>query len=401
MDKINYLSNPQVVKSGKFPVTIQGLEFIQKQISDLQMLAAVGGRDCYIVKDSTPVASGLCVFNGEVLPLTGVRNASDTHIHIEKTCQSVYTDNGDYENVREIRVAVYAKHGTDTYRDAVWMPIDAFQPFAANTELLARIEALSAAVDALLRRNQFLPMKRGIYSLMALNEERQAARIFCNAGSYAVGGCNSYTVDVYACAGAKVYQELRTPDLRAYGRYSDSATGVWTDFQPLDEQMQLEAKVIRGTLYLRHGFLPPYARIVLLRKKRRGRLLGPNRKHRSLKCAWFHGYKMEFSTGKPNTWYVPKCTAAKDKGKDVVGKDLSTAISQLLYSGVTVKRPYWSIRGVNKRWKSRQVRRAYARLALAVLTDVAHSMPVNSMLRLKFRVWMDLNNGIRKGISVE
>lgn len=56
--------------NGQYPVTIQGLEFIQRQIMILHNIVPLGG-DFYIVKESTDTEPGVAVFNGEIMPLMG------------------------------------------------------------------------------------------------------------------------------------------------------------------------------------------------------------------------------------------------------------------------------------------------------------------------------------------
>jgi len=388
MDKVSYLSNSTTAQNGVYPVTIQGLDFIQSQILTLQNLAFNGG-DNYVIKEPTadPVQNGIMVWAGEVLPLSG---AAANYVQIVSAKKSITTDNGVYTDARETRIAQYITKPLNTPETDTLKLRSRFAAIMTNAAIWAQVEALMNAAKV-----ETVVVLRGVYPLAALDKVITPARVLCYTGSANIGGYNAYTVDAFNCNGV-IYQELKTADLRRFGRYFTA--GKWSDFVPLDDQCHIEAKVIRGTLYLRHGFLPPYARIIVLRKKRRDKHAGKGRNYRSVKCAWYHGWKMELAKGQPNTWYVPKCIAADKPFRQHIGKEFAPLMTELLFR--TRKSGGWYISGVQKEWKSGP-QRAYAKIGLGIITSAAHNVANCDLLEVKFRVWPDKAGNVRKTLSVE
>lgn len=374
MDKINYLSNSTVNQTGKYPVTIQGLNFIQNQILALQNIALAGGKN-YILKPSTQTSPGIVVLDGEILPLIGLpRNSTYKYLKIvENTETDIITDNGTYRGLRTVREVRYSTNSSD-------FPISELETFKTNAALAKALAEINQKPD-----NEFLPMYIGVYSDEELKTKKTPMRIFCRQGSHEIFGYKTYTLDVYDCGNNTVYQELKGTDLRRFGRYYNPATGKWSNFVPVDEQLTLEGKVIKKVFYLRHGFLPPYAKIIVLRKKRRTKNAGIGRPDRSPKVAYYHGWQMELTQGTPNQWYIPKCSfPEKSKLKDMTGTEFYVAMNHLLFLSRKTGTMAWRIAGVRKKWKTTST--AYAKLGLAVITSDTHNVPAQQMLRLKYRV---------------
>lgn len=139
MNKANYLSNPTSAQNGMYPVTIEGLEFIQSQINAVQNLAFCGG-ESYVIKEPTadPVRVGLIVWNGEILPLTGT---PANYIQIKTTKEDINSEKGVYEGVREIRVAKYVAKPVATAETDTLKKRASFPDIATNIELERMLRA--------------------------------------------------------------------------------------------------------------------------------------------------------------------------------------------------------------------------------------------------------------------
>ena len=102
--------NQQNFKNGNamFPISTDALEFMQQQTFLVARLTELAGSRVIITQPANNKA-GLCVFNGELLPLTG--NPSDTHIAISEVPMSIIAHGTSYENVRVTRKAEYSTSG--------------------------------------------------------------------------------------------------------------------------------------------------------------------------------------------------------------------------------------------------------------------------------------------------
>ena len=121
---------------------------------------------------------------------------------------------------------------------------------------------------------------------------------------------------------------------------------------------------------------------------------------RSVKCAWYHSWKMVITKGTPNKWYVPFVKSTDKKFTAQVGQPVQSALQNLLYiwydnNGVS----RWRIAGVNKKWST--AKRGYAKLAIAVVQSDKHNITIDNMVGLKFRVANRVNGFIDKNLSVE
>ena len=374
MNKTNYLTNSATSQNGKFPVTVEGLNFIQNQIEELQRLAFLGGQN-YIITDGLPT----CVFNGEVLPLTNMSGIGKNYIVIYEDKKSISTDNGEYTDVRVTRKAKYATSILGI-AEGNYKHVDDFVKLPSMARLLERLQTVEAAL-----KKPALLTETGVYTYTQLGEKRTAARIFCNAGSATIGGCTSYVMDVYVTDDA-LYQEVTTPNLRKYGRYYNYDNEEWGSFNPIDDQLTVEGKMIAGTLYIRHGFLPVYAKIILLRKKRRNKNAGVDRHVRTKKKAWVHAWGIELTKNMDGTWYVPKCNAAaKDVAEktDTTGKELAQLLRDKILK--TRRGGKYALRGVHKNWNT--ATSAYACIGIGIVASNKHNVPVANILRMKFRMW--------------
>jgi len=311
--------------------------------------------------------------------------------------ESVTTDSGVYTDIREVRTAQWVvNNDTELDTDTI-IPRNKIGELKSNSFLWSKILEITDSMYA------SLPIIVGTITMEQLDSHKSVMRLIGLHGSEVVFGHNSYCVDVLPTLdtdGGKVTQILTSDDARRYSRTYDPALDKWTDFVPLDGQMTIEAKVIKGVLFVRHGYLPDNANIIILRKKRRNSNAGANRPQRSVKCAWYHSWKMVITKGTPNKWYVPFVKSTDKKFTAQVGQPVQSALQNLLYiwydnNGVS----RWRIAGVNKKWST--AKRGYAKLAIAVVQSDKHNITIDNMVGLKFRVANRVNGFIDKNLSVE
>lgn len=110
--------NSQQFKNGnaRFPVSTDTLQFMQEQIQLVAKMAYIigGGSDEYAVikQPSSPSAmDGLCIFNGELLPLTG--NSGEDGIEIIETKEDITANGITFNGARIRRYAHYTSDGNN------------------------------------------------------------------------------------------------------------------------------------------------------------------------------------------------------------------------------------------------------------------------------------------------
>ena len=91
-----------------FPISTDALEFMQQQTFLVARLTELAGSRV-IITQPTNGKAGLCVFNGELLPLTGDTTA--THIDVSEVTMDVTAHGTTYEDARVTREAVYGTSG--------------------------------------------------------------------------------------------------------------------------------------------------------------------------------------------------------------------------------------------------------------------------------------------------
>ena len=111
MNRANYVSVAQSVNgNGCYPLSAQGLEFIQDQILFLQdAIAALIGAKRVILKAPTSTVSGLVLIDGELLPLKPCTLSSSGAgvIRVTKESSDVVADGVTYAGAREVCYAEY------------------------------------------------------------------------------------------------------------------------------------------------------------------------------------------------------------------------------------------------------------------------------------------------------
>ena len=102
--------NEQNFKNGHsmFPISTDALEFMQQQTFLVARLTELAGSRV-IITQPTNGKAGLCVFNGELLPLIGDTTA--THIDVSEVTMDVTAHGTTYKNARVTREAVYGTSG--------------------------------------------------------------------------------------------------------------------------------------------------------------------------------------------------------------------------------------------------------------------------------------------------
>lgn len=91
-----------------FPISTDTLEFMQQQTYLVERLTELAGSRVIITQPTSDKA-GLCVFNGELLPLTG--NISESHIEIVEISETIIAHGVPYEDARVTRKAIYSTSG--------------------------------------------------------------------------------------------------------------------------------------------------------------------------------------------------------------------------------------------------------------------------------------------------
>lgn len=104
MDRANYTDNG----IGRYPLSTEGLEFIQNQIELIYNVAQLYGPN-YILKPSTAMVEGVIVVNGEMMPLQGTKA---DYIAVTETSEPLTADGLVFENARVRRVAQYVASST-------------------------------------------------------------------------------------------------------------------------------------------------------------------------------------------------------------------------------------------------------------------------------------------------
>ena len=427
MNKAQYLST--AVSSGGnglYPLSTQGLAFIQSQIELLQSFALIGGKR-YILIAPTPTADGVIVIDGEVLPLRAT-SKTGTGIQVYQKTEDITADGTTY---KEARITRYAEYVT-TYRENVkdLYPASGFS-MIQNCDALAKKLAEYVAVNSELAKKLTVVSTDNL-TRVQLDNQKDNVRINCRKGCIVLNGADEYTINVYKHSSNNITQEQILPDLRRYVRYWNASAKTWGGFFPVTDNLHIDVKVTKGsTVYVRHGFIPEGVQLVLLRKKKR------NRKRRSggnsgsnpdwqgksqlrqSKNQYVHYKGVILSTSSPNSWYVPKCIGVTDKEDNyLIGKELGSICEELIVvCGGTVQ----EIAAGNGLYKvvgtriksSRQGHRTktqaccYARIALQFANaGKTYKSAGGEMVRMKYRLWFALNKEtnkttVRRGFSVD
>lgn len=101
----------------RFPLSTDTLNFMQEQILLVAQLAEglFGNNKKAILRKPTSTQDGLCIINGEVLPLKGTETGA-TGVNITFTSEDITAQGLTFEAARVSRYAVYTTSSTPTHR---------------------------------------------------------------------------------------------------------------------------------------------------------------------------------------------------------------------------------------------------------------------------------------------
>ena len=409
--------------NGLYPLSTQGLSFIQDQIGLLQAFTLIGGKR-YILREASGTLDGIVVIDGEVMPLKGNR-ANAAAIRVVEHAENIVADGNTYREARIYRHAEY----TATYRPDVenLYPASGFLSIETNDQLAKKFRDYTAINSELARKLTVLSTDS--LTRVQLDAQKDNVRISCRKGCVPLNGASEYTVNVYRHSANSITQEQILPDLRRYARYWDSNQKSWTDFTPVSENLHIDVKIVKGsTVYIRHGHIPQGLQLVLLRKKKRSRKrrsggsTGTNEAWigrtmlRQPKNQYVHYKGVILSTSSPNNWYVPKCIGVTDKKDNyLIGKELGAICSGLIVSDETAETAetrLYRVTGTRVKASRKGLRpnsRAccYARIALQfAIAGKTFKNAGGEMVRMKYRLWFHHDKRtdkitVRHGFSVD
>ena len=100
--------------AGKYPLSIQTLDFIQSQILLLQQLSLIGGNR-FVLKEPKDNVPGAVVIDGEVLILSAKpeRTTGTKYISVNTEKEDIEADGEVYKDARTTRTATYSTKKTD------------------------------------------------------------------------------------------------------------------------------------------------------------------------------------------------------------------------------------------------------------------------------------------------
>lgn len=405
----------------KYPLSTETLDFIQEQIRLLELAAGIGGGN-YILRAPNGVREGVAVISkgakedvlnsGETellyIDKSPVYSASMKYLTVNTTVESIEADGVEYKEARVLRTAKFTTtKGTESYDLNTFANISgkALGAFPTNAALAARLDNVRTTVLNDLK--DVLAEKLTAKSVTGLTQGQvdglRTAQLLSCRNSVALFGQSSYTLMVTE-QGGTVRQELIQGNDQHYVRmFSGNAWSAWT--QQLETTMHLDVKIVRNTVYLRHGALPADCDIVLLRKKKRGGKRatgGPNAytknrgkvKLRQRKRQYVHFKGIRLSKGEPGKWYVPKCISVADRAKDgdLIGKEMPNLCASLFYVGAD---GMCRVQGVRKKLilkttsnKKGTAHRAYAPIGVQIarLNATGGKDSGGEIVRMKYRV---------------
>lgn len=405
----------------KYPLSTETLEFIQEQIKLLEALTGIGGVN-YILRAPGNGREGVAVVNkgakedvlgsGEMellyIDKTPAFSASMRYLTVTTTAESIQADGVEYKEARVLRTAKFTTtKGAESYDLNTFANISnkTLGAFPTNAALAARLDNVRSTVLNDLK--DILAEKLTAKNVTGLTQGQidnmRTAQLLSCRNSVALFGQSSYTLMVTE-QGGTVRQELTQNGDQHYVRtYSGGAWSAWV--QQLETAMHLDVKIVRNTVYLRHGALPSDCDIVLLRKKKRGGKRstgGPNAyaknrgkvKLRQAKRQYVHYKGIKLSKGEPGKWYVPKCIAVADRAKDgnLIGKEMPNLCASLFYVGAD---GMYRVQGVRKKLilKSTTNKKGTAHRAFVPIgVQIARLKPTGGkdsggeIVRMKYRV---------------
>ena len=327
--------------SGRYPLSTQTLDFIQAQIMLLQQLGLVGGKR-YILRAPDGTNTGLVYLDGELLTVaaTPALSNSTKYLIVRTTTEDIHADGDTYTEARRYRTAYLSTSNngaTESYE------LSKFATLESNTTLSEKIRQMPNVVleylqDILAEKMPLLTIEG--MTVAQLNAIKTPCVANCKNSIKVVANAANYNLSV-VLMGDTVRQEITVPSGSIYAR--TFANGNWSPWLLLDENLHIEVKIVKGTVYLRHGELPTDTSIVLLRKKRRSayrRTGGASaysqnrgkREPRAAKTQYVHYKGIVLSKGEPNKWYVPRCISVSNAQVDgnMINREINGCCRELV-----------------------------------------------------------------------
>lgn len=403
MNNAQYL-NSEVGKGGNglYPLSIQGLDFIQEQIKFLQQITGIGGKR-YILVQPTKDTDGVVVIDGEILPLKASSKPGNG-IKIEEQKVDIIADGVTYKAARVRRYAMYVpNYAEDT---PGLYPTSGFADLQTNDQLAKKFQDYGALATEIAKR--LLVTSTKTLTRTQLDGLKDNVRINCRQGCVPLNGAIEYTIDVYHHSDDHITQVQTLPDGTRFIRKWIQSKKAWSGFSIDTDNFHIEIKVKGGTtVYVRHSYIPEGMRLVLLRKKTRSRkrrsggvkttnnIYKGKTVYRQPKRQYVHYRGIILSTGTPGKWYVPKCIAidGDTSNNKYIGKELGTICEGLIYelgnTGV------YSVASTRKRLSAKAKKdgtaaTGFSEIALqfAEATETFKT-PGGEMARMKYRLWFE------------
>lgn len=421
MNRAEYLSTAVASGgNGLYPLSTQGLSFIQDQITFLQAFARIGGK-YYILLRPTATTDGIIVIDGEVLPLRAAKNPN-IGIQVMQMKENITADGTNYREARIYRYAQYV--GTaflepDPVKEQY--PASMFTDITTNDQLAKKLQDYLAVNSELAKKLTVLSTDN--LTRVQLDAQKDNVRLNCRTGCIPLNGATEYTINVYRHSANNITQEQILPDLRRFVRYWDSSASKWGGFFPITENLHIDVKVVKGsTVYVRHGFIPEGVQLVLLRKKKRSRkrrsggTTGTNADWRGKtmlrqpKNQYVHYKGVILSTSAPNTWYVPKCIGVTDtEDNNLIGKELGAICSDMIVAigsiqEIAAGNGLYKVIGTRVKASQKGSRpktqgSCYARIALQFANaGKTYKSAGGEMARMKYRLWFHLDKKTNKTV---
>ena len=136
--------NKQNFKNGNamFPISTDALEFMQEQNCLVARLTELAG-PYVIISQPANGKAGLCVFDGELLPLSG--DAAATHIGVTEVKTDITAHGTTYRDARVTREAVYGTSGAPASSFVVLDNMSALKSAIANLTTALNTEGTTRA----------------------------------------------------------------------------------------------------------------------------------------------------------------------------------------------------------------------------------------------------------------
>lgn len=322
MQKANYISTATPTGGqGKYPLSTQTLDFIQQQVLLLQQLGLIGGNK-YILKQPDGKNTGVVFIEGEILTLAAkpIPSASIKYINVTTKKEDIKADGETYKEARTYRTAALSSSASgESYEYSKFTVLESNQTLGEKIKQMPQT-VLTYLQDTLAEKMPSLK-KEGVTSGQ-LDGLTSPCVVKCTK-SVKVGGFANYGVFVLpnGVSGQKdgCIQFVYLPDGRKYYRINDGDKWVGGSSWLQDGQnLNLECKIVRGTVFVRHGNLPEGSKLIMVRKKRRSRWRSTGgskaysqnkgkRIQRAPKRQYVHYKGVVLSTSTPNKWYAPRC----------------------------------------------------------------------------------------------